>query len=120
MNAILTIPSNNYDFTRINRIVTTEEVSRAERLIHGALNLMKKPTAYELNSKCYNYGIGGAEAGTHYCLNYHLSDEICVVSATQRDVVYPFAFFPLSKKNAAAEYFVWLVGCGEVEIDWST
>lgn len=113
------LPNGIYTLPLHEELTDEKQIERVKKLINRALENLDKPTEYELCQKTFNYGMGLFEVGSHYGLNFHLKEEICVIFGTQRDIKYPHSIFQLKDINMAAEYFVWLVSDGRVSIDWS-
>ena len=117
MNLNLEVPSGKYDLKFLN-VDSKRSYERLQRLICLAIDGLEKKTEYEVCDKVFNYGLGASEVGSRYGINFHLAERVCVVFATQRDIAYPMAFFPLASASAAANYFVWLASKGSATINW--
>ena len=117
MNLNLQVPAEKYDLKEIN-LDSKRSFDRLQRLICHALDVLEEKREYEVCDKVFNYGLGESEVGSRYGINFHLAERVCVVFATQRDIAYPIAFFPLTCSSAAARYFVWLASEGSASINW--
>lgn len=118
MSSIFQIPANKYELSRLISD-SKQNFERLKLLVHHAIDGLREKTEYELCDEVFDYGAGESEIGSHYGLNFHIHEKVCVVFSTQRDVAYPIALFPLTRSHEAVEYFVWLVSDGKAKIDWS-
>lgn len=109
----IAIPCGQYDVRNFDLVSNQDSIVRVEKLINEALGRLENGQQYSLFGKTHNY-----QWGEGYALTLHMETKICVISGVERDVLYPFSVFPIGKTHNAAEYFVWLVGKGKVQINW--
>jgi hypothetical protein len=116
----LHIPAEYYDLTRMDFPTSYNDgfFIRLEKLIHHHLRQSHKDIYYELCGKVFKQKQYPKQT-MYYGLNFHLDKGLCVVFSVQQDIRHPVAIFPIRRRDIAAEYFVWLVSEGTLNIDWN-
>jgi hypothetical protein len=107
------IPINYYDTSRL-KSVTEWTPEHLKNITTTALHDIE--TEYEVCGEVFHYGKGQYEIGSHYGINLHNAERICIIFSTQRDIAYPLAIFPQNNCRRAADYFVQLVSEGRASI----
>jgi hypothetical protein len=108
---IISINDGTCNWRKFDRKLDLEAMNRVEKLVIECLSRLPQKEQYMLFDKTHNYQWGEGVA-------MNLRGDVLLISGVERDVLYPFAVFPSGDIQNAAEYFVWLVGKGEVKIDW--
>ena len=109
----ITISDNSLNFRFFDKPFKFDATSiqRVEKLICEALNRAKIRSDYCIFGKWH-----GDYAG--YAIQFYESDGLCIVSGIDRGELYPSSIFSFNDLHQAAEYFVWKVSDGSVEINW--
>jgi hypothetical protein len=94
--------------------------NRLGLLVQEAISRMQTPQEYQYMEKPY-FLRGKLPSDNHYRWSVHEDFELIVVSgAIEKSNDYsPVALFPINNAHLAAEFFIWIISTGEVQINWS-